>query len=320
MRHAPSRLPALAVAGVLAGALIVPSASAQTASGQGAPPSTGEVAGLRYLSWPGKAVRQAPARVAAAASSAPPRAFAPPSVVEPVTRADASPRPGLTPASAFYTPGASIGGRFAAEPSPSPDAAPVPAPQAAPAPEADTHPAPEPRMRRLAASPRAEAPSPVSAPVPHAPLPSAPPPSAPPPEPAPAPAPAPAPSSLAEAAPAAAADPMAPRRDAPIFRLQRQAAPEPTPAGEAASQSAQPAAEPAASGARYYSVHRQHGQRPDAIAAPEPAWLDAMPVQLATAPADTATDLAAPPAAPALRRDASGKLQPAAPLVSGDPS
>ena len=82
----------------------------------------------------------------------------------------------------------------------------------------------------------------------------------------------------------------------------------------------QPAAEPAASGARYYSVHRQHGQRPDAIAAPEPAWLDAMPVQLATAPADTATDLAAPPAAPALRRDASGKLQPAAPLVSGDPS
>ena len=45
-----------------------------------------------------------------------------------------------------------------------------------------------------------------------------------------------------------------------------------------------------------------------------------MPVQLATAPADTATDLAAPPAAPALRRDASGKLQPAAPLVSGDPS
>ena len=67
-------------------------------------------------------------------------------------------------------------------------------------------------------------------------------------------------------------------------------------------------------------MHRQHGQRPDAIAAPEPAWLDAMPVQLATAPADTATDLAAPPAAPALRRDASGKLQPAAPLVSGDPS
>ncbi|QYF86045.1 hypothetical protein [Brevundimonas sp. PAMC22021] len=298
MRHAPSRPSALAVAGVLASALIAAPASAQTA------PASGEATGLRYLSWPGKALRPAPARVAA--SSPPAAAFVPPApspiLDQPMRRAEASPRQGLTPASAFYTPGASITGRFAPEPTPAPPPAPAPQPTPEPEvePEVEVPPAPQPRMRRVAASPRVVASAAVAEPSG---------PSGPPPEPTPQPV---------DAAPAAA-DPMAPRRDAPIFRLQRQAAPGPTPAGAVASGTAPVPADPSASGARYYSVHRQHGQRPDAIAAPEPAWLDTMPVQLATAPSDSATDLAAPPA-PALRRDASGKLQPAAPLVSGDPS
>lgn len=312
MRHAPSRLPALAAAAVLAGALIAPSAQAQTA-----PASSGEVAGLRYLSWPGKAVRQTPARVAAASTPSPrASALSAPQPVEIAsTRPEASPRQGLTPASAFYTPGASLGGRFGAEPAPAPAPMPAPALQAASEPEPEPQAAPEPRMRRVAPSPLEAASthaSPPPAPVAQvhsAPLPRDPAVTAPTAETAPAPTEA-----------ARVADPMAPRRDAPIFRLQRQTAPAPALAGAEASQATPSTVEPAASGARYYSVHRQHGQRPDAIAAPEPAWLDAMPVQLATAPAASTTDLAAPPAAPALRRDASGKLQPAAPLVSGDPS
>lgn len=123
---------------------------------------------------------------------------------------------------------------------------------------------------------------------------------------------------------APAADPMAPRRDAPIFRLQRPSA---QPAAPAPAQAAQPQAQsqaqpqtpadaqpmPAADapsaqgGARYYSVHRQAGRQPDATPLPAPIYLDALPVDLTSMPAST--DLAEPPPAPNLIRNANGRIQ-----------
>jgi hypothetical protein len=94
---------------------------------------------------------------------------------------------------------------------------------------------------------------------------------------------------------------MAPRRDAPIFRLQRPAPSEP------AQPQAQAAAPAADGGARYYSVHRQAGRQPDATPLPAPVYLDALPVELSSTPAST--DLAEPPAAPNLIRNANGRLQ-----------
>jgi len=108
---------------------------------------------------------------------------------------------------------------------------------------------------------------------------------------------------------------MAPRRDAPIFRLQRPA-PAAAPAGQAAEAESQPALAPTPapvaeapgqSGARYYSVHRQAGRQPDATPLPAPVYLDALPVDLTSVPAST--DLAEPPAAPNLIRNANGRLQ-----------
>jgi hypothetical protein len=107
---------------------------------------------------------------------------------------------------------------------------------------------------------------------------------------------------------------MAPRRDAPIFRLQR---PAPAEASAPVQAEAEPATAPAAqapvseapaqSGARYYSVHRQAGRQPDATPMPAPVYLDALPVDLTSVPAST--DLAEPPAAPNLIRNANGRLQ-----------
>ena len=117
---------------------------------------------------------------------------------------------------------------------------------------------------------------------------------------------------------------MAPRRDAPIFRLQRpapaptvdpqpQTQPQPQPqsqaaaAPQAAPQPAPVAAPGDQGGARYYSVHRQAGRQPDATPLPAPVYLDALPVELTSTPAST--DLAEPPAAPNLIRNANGRLQ-----------
>ena len=118
---------------------------------------------------------------------------------------------------------------------------------------------------------------------------------------------------------APSADPMAPRRDAPIFRLQRPSA-QPAPASAQAAQpqaqaqtpaDAQPApaadAPSAQGGARYYSVHRQAGRQPDATPLPAPVYLDALPVDLTSPPAST--DLAEPPPAPNLIRNANGRIQ-----------
>lgn len=113
--------------------------------------------------------------------------------------------------------------------------------------------------------------------------------------------------------PVGPADPMAPRRDAPIFSMASSAAPAPTPAPTAAPAPAprtQPtpgdvAARPAAPAPvarasddpRYYSVHRMAGRDPDPIPLPAPFFLDAAPV-----------DLAEPPPPPTIVRNGAGAV------------
>lgn len=249
--------------------------------------------GLRYLSWPGK----------------PPAAH---TAVQPGR--EAAPQPT----------------RIAATPSQSPIplarlAAPTPAPAAThnngltPASAFYTpQPRPTPVPAEVApatSQPYAAAPAPTPAPRPAS---------------APVHAPAPLPVAVQpEPAPAeVAADPMAPRRDAPIFRLQRQAAVEPAPAPEPTAEeasakpqqrteaSAQVPAQPPAmtqaalapvQGARFYSVHRQAGRQPDAINTPQPIYLDALPVQLTQTP--SSADLAQPDGPPALLRNSNGTVR-----------
>ncbi|WP_374513206.1 hypothetical protein [Brevundimonas sp.] len=123
---------------------------------------------------------------------------------------------------------------------------------------------------------------------------------------------------------------MAPRRDAPIFRLAPRP-PAPVPATEpepsddrgadqtppaprpVAAVAANPADRPQPQGARYYSVHRQNGREPDAVALPEPSYIDALAITMTEAP--TTPDLAAPDPGPTLIRDVQGRVraQPAAP-------
>ncbi|MDP3079738.1 MAG: hypothetical protein Q8M90_02815, partial [Brevundimonas sp.] len=128
-------------------------------------------------------------------------------------------------------------------------------------------------------------------------------------------------------------DPMAPRRDAPIFRMQQEA---PAAAPAAAPPVVQPvAASPAATpqprrvaevsnsgerppvqGGRYYSVHRQNGRQPDALEMPAPNYVDALVV---TMPETIASqDLAAPEQGPTLIRDAQGRVRPAPAASDGD--
>ncbi|WP_439472085.1 hypothetical protein [Brevundimonas sp.] len=145
----------------------------------------------------------------------------------------------------------------------------------------------------------------------------------------------PVPAEIAQPAPVAAVagpvdDPMAPRRDAPIFRMQQtpapapvQAAPEPQAQAQAApaapeprrvaTVTANPADRPAAQGARYYSVHRQAGREPDALTLPQPTYVDALAIS--TPVTIASQDLAQPEQAPTLIRDAQGRVrvQPAAP-------
>jgi hypothetical protein len=242
---------------VLLGACALPGAALAQVQAQ---PSNG--AGLRYLSWPGKAAvatpRPAPA-VAAAATPAP----IPARASAPIPLARLEPAPVPTPSSRGLTPASTWLGS-------SRPAAAAPAPE--PRPAVMEHPAPQPAPQ--------PAPRPISQPAQI--VEAAPPPAAP----APAPQPAETP----------AADPMAPRRDAPIFRLQR-------PDGSVA---AAPQAGTASS-ARYYSVHRQAGHEPDAIARPATVYLDALPVQLAQTP--NSTDLAQPDGPPTLLRGANGKVR-----------
>lgn len=106
----------------------------------------------------------------------------------------------------------------------------------------------------------------------------------------------------------APADPMAPRRDALIFRMgsASQPAPMPQPAAtppsaEAPRQLAQVAPlrpdAPARQGARYYSVHREAGHQPDPMTLPESVFIGG------------SADLAEPPPAPVVQRTVNGRAQ-----------
>lgn len=128
-------------------------------------------------------------------------------------------------------------------------------------------------------------------------------------------------------------DPMAPRRDAPIFRIQQDGpAPVPTaalPAGQpdaiAPPERPQPrgvtdvrdnGVRPPAQGGRYYSVHRQNGRQPDRLEMPAPNYVDALAV---TMPETIASqDLAAPEPGPTLIRDAQGRVRPMPAATDGD--
>lgn len=261
--------------------------------------------GLRYLSWPGKppvAARanptpviiqaEAPAPTVTAANRTLPGAI-PLARLSPAP-STATPRSnGLTPASAWM-----------------PQRAPTPAEpaQIAPVEAAPVETAP------------AQATATRVAPSPYVPEPQA---SAPQPQPEPQrqaePVSVPQQAAQAEPQPApqpAVADPMAPRRDAPIYRLQRPQAGAPLDAAAVAA-SGQAAPTPAAgdNSARYYSVHRQAGRHPDAIPAPQQTYLDAMPAQMAQTP--QSSDLAQPDGPPALIRNANGALR-AVPQTEAD--
>ncbi len=266
--------------------------------------------GLRYLSWPGKpavAARatptpaviqaEAPAPTVTAANRSLPGAIplARLSPAPSVTPSISTPRSnGLTPASAWM-------------------------PQRAPTPAEPAHSAP------VEAAPVETAPAQATrvAPSPYVPEPQ---PSAPQPQPEPQmqAEPAPVPQQAAQAEPqpatqpaqAAVADPMAPRRDAPIYRLQRPQAGAPLDAAAvAASGQAAPTPTAGDNSARYYSVHRQAGRHPDAIPAPQQTYLDALPVQMAQTP--QSSDLAQPDGPPALIRNANGALR-AVPQTEAD--
>ena len=266
--------------------------------------------GLRYLSWPGKPAvsaratptpaviqAEAPAPTVTAANRSLPGAIplARLSPAPSVTPSISTPRSnGLTPASAWM-------------------------PQRAPTPAEPAHSAP------VEAAPVETAPAQATrvAPSPYVPEPQ---PSAPQPQPEPQmqAEPAPVPQQAAQAEPqpatqpaqAAVADPMAPRRDAPIYRLQRPQAGAPLDAAAvAASGQAAPTPTAGDNSARYYSVHRQAGRHPDAIPAPQQTYLDAMPVQMAQTP--QSSDLAQPDGPPALIRNANGALR-AVPQTEAD--
>lgn len=277
-------------------------AASLVASGAVAQQASTNPSGLRYLSWPGKP----PVAARSAQSPAPRPAVTQPETPQPTVVAANRTIPGaiplarLAPAPSAATPrsnGLTPASAWMGQP------APVPA-QAAPAQSA---PAP------YTPAPQPQAPEPVqSQPQPQAEA-----------------APAPAPQQTVQAAPelqpqpqpqpeqaAAVADPMAPRRDAPIYRLQRPQAGVPLDgAAVAANQQAAQMAPTGDNSARYYSVHRQAGRHPDAIQAPQQTYLDALPVEMTQTP--RSNDLAQPDGPPALIRNANGSLR-AVPQTEAD--
>lgn len=286
---------ALAATGVLT---LADAASAQSA------PAAGQAQGLRYLSWQGRGEPAAPsARDAARPAPARTDLRRPNTVIphggfaasEPPAPRRLSPAPGparrtLTPANAWLQP--------AAVP---PEPAPAPVP---PAPSAPT-PQPSPGPDYLPDQGRRGQPAPAEAVYP-------------------------APLRQGDASVTdAAADPMAPRRDAPIFRMQ-QAAPAPQPevppaAAPPAEATAQPrrivevadsGERPPQQGARYYSVHRQNGREPDALVMPTPTYVDALVVSMTETPATQ--DLAEPAQGPTLIRDRNGTMRATPAASDGD--
>ena len=265
--------------------------------------------GLRYLSWPGKppVARGPDARASSAQTTAPRATLA----ALPLARLDApastavAARRGLTPASDWLSP--AVASQPVSQPRPYEATTPQPAPvQVASA-------QPEPVQAPVVRAPVVRAPV-VQAPVVQAAADR----TAPPPQNAPQPAPPPTPQADAPG------DPMAPRRDAPLFRLTQTgmaaAAPAATPPVQTAAVQAE--ASPLASvpsaapqGARFYSVHRQAGHRPDPIPQAQPVYLDALPVEMSQTP--SSADLAQPDGPPALIRNRDGSVRAAPPSAGG---
>ena len=260
--------------------------------------------GLRYLSWPGKppVARGPDARASSAQTTAPRATLA----ALPLARLDApastavAARRGLTPASDWLSP--AVASQPVSQPRPYEATTPQPAPvQVASA-------QPEPVQAPIVRAPVVQAPVVQAAADRTAPAPQN------------APQPAPQPTPQADAP----GDPMAPRRDAPIFRLTQAsmaaAAPAATPPVQTAAVQAE--ASPLASvpsaapqGARFYSVHRQAGHRPDPIPQAQPVYLDALPVEMSQTP--SSADLAQPDGPPALIRNRDGSVRAAPPSVGG---
>jgi len=253
--------------GLLAAGLVFTASSADAQSAGNQSPS-GQ-AGLRMLSWPGKAeaprAQQRPAADARTSDVGPPAPLQiQPSVLPDYTASARTFPQSLTPANAFGSTPVSAGGQAYAS-------APVPYSQVAPRTvEAAPTPVAPPPQTPVAQTPVAQTPvaqTPVRSPR--------------------------------TEAPDQQHDPMAPRADAPVWRTASAGAAQPAP--QPSSQpSTQPAPQPRAStnsrdGARYYSVHREAGRTPDATTLPAPFFLDSAPV-----------DLAEPPPPPALMRNQGG--------------
>lgn len=292
MRRASTLAAVLAAAG---GLLLADAASAQS--------------GPRTLSWPGRG-EATPPQAAAADPTSVRRDARRPNPVIPHGGAAArdpapnrlTPAPGpvrrtLTPANAWLRPAP-----------PPPESAPVPAPVVSARPEA-AQPSPPPRTGPEYLPDQGGRGQPAPAEMIY-----------------------PAPAPPAEVAPAAVADPMAPRRDALIFQMQSATPPppeparEPVPASPRAEAPAQPAtvmavvnsgeAPPTRSGGRYYSVHRQNGREPDPLTMPEPTYVDGLVVsQIETM---ASQDLAAPEQGPTLIRDRNGNMRAAPAPSDGD--
>lgn len=321
---------ALAVTGAMT---LAGPASAQTPPGQGGGP--------RHLSWPGRGEAAMPASEPPAVTPVR-RDLRRPNTPIPhggFARSEPEPaRPGLTPAPGPVRHALTPANAWMQRPAAPPEAAPEPAPEpvmaeALPPPPPARRPAPAPEMT-AAADPMAPR---RDAPVFH--MQQSPPPAA-----AqyltdrsgqPAPAEAVLPPVAAPGSEmTASADPMAPRRDAPIFHMQQtpppaaapeQAAPEarePAQAGRDAPRVRRVAEvvntgeRPPQQGARYYSVHRQNGRQPDALAMPAPTYVDALAITMTDTPASQ--DLAQPDQGPTLIRDNQGRMRAAPAASDGD--
>ncbi len=289
---------------ILSTALFAACAASGAAMAQSSATGAG---GLRYLSWPGKppvtqgaapTLRRIPQpTTVAAVVNAPVTPLPLARLSAPASASTPTPRRGLTPASDWIAPAPMTTPTMTT--TPQPYAVAPAAPEAAPRPvRAETAQAP------VQAPAQIPAPAPVQTPV------QAPP--------------------QAEAASEPAFDPMAPRRDAPIFRLQRQTAAETAPQAETETKSGAKAETQSASaappamvqaalapvqGARFYSVHRQAGRQPDRINTVQPIYLDALPVEMTQTP--SSADLAQPDGPPALQRNSDGTVR-AMPQTTGD--
>lgn len=262
----------------------------------------GEQLGMRYLSWAGKPAGTTNDGLRRASDLAPQVQTASLTVATP---APTTARPnrygsvssnGLTPASAWISPRSAPAAQpLQAQPqhsaTPAPQAyqpqAEAAAPQAQPQPQAVADaPQYEPSRAIRRQDPYYGAPPEVQMAM----------------QPTPQPVPMPAPPPIPVAS-EAAADPMAPRRDALIFRMGGAQAPQQAaqPASEAPRQLAQavPARSdaPARQGARYYSVHREAGHQPDPMTLPESVFIGG------------SADLAEPPPAPVVQRTVNGRAQ-----------